>query len=440
MRQLSQLGRKCDFIDFIWFASASKVWPFFIQDPTHIGTKLRNFLLRTMWNRRSLPIGRDNFIQLKQLYYLLDHFTKDKHELTASILNPVDKQNFRSVEKMCSTKVTSLLKLSVKNSRGTVIFLESIRDVTEAFLRKDLTPLERIRKMWYRVFILRLWRRYILAHRNYSLDKNFLTANCYSCIELNAHSLVQIIVFLRSINQPDWFLPHLFGSQQCESIFRQLRSLTSTFSTVANCSTKEALARLSKIHMLNEITHLTSPHFKYPRLGTTKNTTTLPELPTFDEIVNEIEQCAIDAIATGRELNLITSAENIDENFEILSCCINPYSPKPTTKIAPKTAFIPKMLKLSNFDGLTLKKISAKKCIDENSSFVELKFENNTKRIVIKKSSFCWLLRKDWQRMSSDRLRRVQFTLKTENSATKTTRQTRSNRLTKRKYITRRKK
>lgn len=447
MRFLSKLGHKCDFADFIWFASGCLFWPFFIQDPTHIGTKLRNFLLRTLWNLRSLPFGRDNFIQLKHLYYLLDHFTKDKHELTASILNPIDKQNFRSVEKMCSVKVTNLLKTSVKNSQATVIFLESTRDVTEAFMRKDLTPLERVRKMWYRVFILRLWRRYILAHRNYSLDKNFLTSNCYSCIELNAHSLVQIIVYLRSINRPELFLPHLFGSQQCESVFRQLRSLTSTFSTVANCSTKEALSRLSKIHMLNEISHITSPDFKYPRLESKKNSLTVsPQLPTFDEIINEIEKFAIDAIETARELNLITKNDPaeydlVEENFDILACRINPYSPKPTSKIAPKKTLIPKLLKLSNFDGLTLKNFSfTKNCIDEKSQFVELKFDNNTKRIVVKKSSFVWLLRKDWHRMSSDRLRRVQFTLKTENVANKITRETRSKRFKKRSHITRGKK
>lgn len=442
MRLLSKLGHKSDVIDFNWYASGSKAWPFYIQDPTHIGTKLRNFLLRTTWNLRSLPFGRNSFIQLKQLYYLLDHFSKDRHELTASILNPVDKQNFRSVEKMCSVKVTELLKLSVKNSQATVVFLETIRDVTEAFMRKDLSALERVRKMWYRIFILRLWRRYVVEHRNYSLDKNFLTANCYSCIELNAHSLVQMIAYLRRINHSEWFLPHLFGSQQCEGIFRQLRSLTTTFSTVANCSTKEALARLSKIHMLNEISHITSPRFKYPRLGTEKNTTTSSELPTFHEIVNEIENCAIDAIATARELNLISENDTDKNTFNnCLSCCINPYSPKPTAKRVSKATFIPKLLKLSNFDGLTLKNFSLNKnCIDENSSFVELKFDNNTKRVVVKKTSLCWLLRKDWQRMSSDRLRRVQFDLKTENSASKITRVTRSKRFTrKNNFITKRK-
>lgn len=229
-------------------------------------------------------------------------------------MNPVDKQNFRSVEKMCSVKVTNLLKLSVRNSQATAVFLETIRVVTEAFMRKDLTPLERVRKMWYRVFILRLWRRYIVAHRPYSLDKNFLTANCYSCIELNAHSLVQIIAYLHSINHSELFSPHLFGSQQCEGIFRQLRSLTSTFSTVANCSTKEALSRLSKIQLLNEITHTTSSCFNYSRSSSIKNTTTLNELPTFDEILNEIQQCAIDAIASAQELNLVTQS-NIDSDI-----------------------------------------------------------------------------------------------------------------------------
>lgn len=421
MRRLSKLGQKSEFPNTIWYASDAKCLPFFVQDPIHIATKLRNFILRTTWNLRSLPFGQGNFIQLKLLYYSIDHFTKDKHELTTSILNPADKQNFRSVEKMCSVKVTNLLKSSVKGSHATVVFLEIIRDVTDAFLNPNLMPLERIRKVWYCVFLIRMWKKYIMTHRSYTLKKNFLTANCYSCIELNAHSLIQIMVYLRSINRPELFLPHLFGSQQCESVFRQLRSLTSTFSTVANCTTKEALNRFSKLHILNEITHSTS-YFKYPRLGSKKHSNNSFELPTIAKIVKEIEQCSTNAIETALQFDLITEDDAYDP--ELFSCSIKPYSPKPEARESPKLILTPRILKLSHVNGITLKNFaSTKVCVDETSPLIELFFENNTKRIVVKKSSFVWLLRKDWRRMSSDRLLRVQH-------SSRATRKTKSKQIT----------
>lgn len=408
MRQNSKLGRQSKFTNVNWFASGAVGPPFYIQDIIHIATKLRNFLLRTQWNLRSLPFGRGNYIQLKQLFQLLDMRFKGLHELTKSVLNPTDKQNFESVKKMYSEKVTDLLKSNVKNSEATVLFLKIMRDVTDAFLNRDLKPLERVKKMWYAVFILRLWRRYIVTHRNYSLETNFLTANCYSCIELNAHSLVQTILYLRNNNKPDLFLPHQLGSQQCEGIFRKLRSLTSTFSTVANVSTKEALARFSKIQMLDEIIHMTSPVFEYPQLGSSKNKPNKFELPSLFEIETEIEKCAEQAIETALRFNLINEYDE-KEDFELLLCQIKPLSQRTRKNEKPKPIIIPKLLKLSDFDGIALKNFSAtKNCVDENSPFLELFFDNHSKRIVVKKSSFCWLLRKDWHRLSSDRLRRVQ--------------------------------
>lgn len=49
--------------------------PFFVQDPTHIGTKLRNFLLG--FSKNPLPFGPKHFINIQHLYFLLQNFPKD---------------------------------------------------------------------------------------------------------------------------------------------------------------------------------------------------------------------------------------------------------------------------------------------------------------------------------------------------------------------------
>lgn len=68
--------------------------------------------------------------------------------------------------------------------------------------------------------------------------------------------------------------------------------------------------------------------------------------------------------------------------------------------------------KTLRLDTLALKnyreKFSNDEVLEETSSFVEL-FRNNktNKRIIVKKTTFCWLLRNDHVRLSSDRLERV---------------------------------
>lgn len=142
-----------------------------------------------------------------------------------------------------------------------------MRDVIDAFMDQSLGPMQRIRKMWYSIFIIRIWRQFIMLQKKYKLKDNFLTSNCYACLEINAHSMIMCMLHLKQTNRSDLFLPHLFESQPCESLFRQLRSFTSTYSTVTNCTIKEAMSRISKIQLQNDIIHGTSSHFVYPRFS-----------------------------------------------------------------------------------------------------------------------------------------------------------------------------
>lgn len=228
MRNLSGLTKLSDFELFNWRSCDFKniCYPFFVQDVIHIGTKLRNFLLR--FKNKSLAFGPKYSIELNHLYILLNRFSRDQHLLTHSTLNPADRQNFSSVLRMCSDKVTTLLKIKVKNSEATVLFLKMWREILDTYMDVNLSPLARIEKIWTTVFILRIWRYYIKSQKKGALKNKFLTPNCYSCIELNAYSLVQCLLYLKEHNLPNLFLPHLYTSQTCESTFRQLRSFTST--------------------------------------------------------------------------------------------------------------------------------------------------------------------------------------------------------------------
>lgn len=385
-------------------------FPFFVQDEVHIGTKLRNFFLRTTLDKTIVPFG-NRFIKVQHLAFLLVNFRKDQHELTATNLNPTDRQNFASVQRICDCKVINLLKSEVNGSEATVLYLEMIRDITESYMDSKLSPLERVRKIYYPLYIIRMWRHSVLESKKYTLKENFLSANCYNCIELNAHSLVKIMLHLKKTKRESLFLPHLMSSQPCESTFRQFRSLTSTYSTVTNCTVKEALSRISKIQIQNDIIQSTSTNFTYPKLANQNKATVTHathRLPTEEEINIVIAQCKQDAIKTAIKFNLISATSTAVTIQRATSCQVKAYTPK-AEKITKYIPSLPtKTFSVSDFKNIALKNYAEKKSepITETSPYLEFHFD--LKRIVVKKTSFCWLLRNDVAKLSNDRLLRVQ--------------------------------
>lgn len=76
----------------------------------------------------------------------MQNYSKGQHQLTPTILNPVDKQSFNSVLRICDANVIRLLKDNINDSEATVAFLEILRDIIDAYLQTDISPLERVRK------------------------------------------------------------------------------------------------------------------------------------------------------------------------------------------------------------------------------------------------------------------------------------------------------
>lgn len=61
------------------------------------------------------------------------------------------------------------------------------------------------------------------------------------------------------------FFPDLYASQPCESTFRQLRSFTSTFSTVVNFNMLDLIHRVDKIQFQCDIINNSKGTIKFPR-------------------------------------------------------------------------------------------------------------------------------------------------------------------------------
>lgn len=138
----------------------------------------------------------------------------------------------------------------VGGNEGTIIYLRLLSNIVRSFLDLSLQPLQRLRLLWFSTFLLRIWKQFILnSKKKYSMKNDFISANCYSCIEINAHSMILLMLFLKERNLDLLFHPQLIGSQQCEHTFRQIRSFTSTYSTVTNSTLLEITRRISKIEL-----------------------------------------------------------------------------------------------------------------------------------------------------------------------------------------------
>lgn len=419
MKQLSKLGNPSQKFDALnWFRCGDRDFNLFftiyVQDTIHLANKLRNLLLKTIANVHKLPCGKF-YIQQSHLKHLIELFTKDKHNLSPMVLNPVDKQNFESVVRISDGNVIALLRKHVIGSQATAKFLEIIRYIIDSYMDISLQPLERLYKIWYSVFFVRLWRKFIRSKKNLTLKNNFITTNTYNCIELNAHSMLLCIVQLREQNLKHLFLPNLMSSQPCESLFRQIRSFTTTYSTVANCSVKEILQRISKIQLQNDIVvSETVSNFVFPHLIRNNNKTkpTIYDLPTNNEILTEMQKVKRDVMNDAIALGIIKEKQTNNTNF---ACNLMPYTEK-CKKKEQKDKQSESFHKHWRHEHIRFSSLGLQNYahqfdedeVDEFSSFVEV-FRNDTinRRIIVRKTSLCWLLRSDHVRVSSDRLERV---------------------------------
>lgn len=399
--------------------------PFQEQDHDHIDTKAINLLRKTNDIPEKLPFGL-YFISIEHLRTLLSVQRKDKHLLTVADLNNSDKQNCRSAQKICDEKVRNLLKKYVKDSDATATFLKVISDVTGSFKDKRLSPIDRLEKMWRSVFLVRIWRSFLLNHEKFTLKDNFMSPNLYYCIELNAHSLIFILMYVKKNNLTHLFLPYLLSSQPCEAFYRNVRSLTSTNSTVVNFTTKEILYRISRVQLLNEISNDAEPGFIFPKsLSSTRghSHTTYSEIdfPTDDMIIRTLQKCERLAIAEAKKIGLITKSTKSKESLCV--CNVSPYVTKnemEETSDYDSTDSESDWLDMNDqftkndefrayLTSASLKNFAKKfrnRNVPETSSYVEV-FNDENRRYVFKKCSLCWLLGKEKQKCSSDRRYRV---------------------------------
>lgn len=319
----------------------------YTQDTTHIGTKLRNRLLKPSI---LLPFG-NKIISLSHLKILLDTVPKDKHGLVDKDVSPDDRQNYAALEKIMDERVLEALKQNVFDSEATVVFLKVCKCVTSSYLDVKLQPTERIHRIWYALFIIRFWREWILSSSRYDLQDNFISENAFICLELNALSMLRLAVKLRNSGKSEWFLPHLFDSQPCESTFRQMRSMGTLNFTKINFTLLDIFHLIERVELQNDIVYnrLANTDIVFPRvkkraeLGLEHKN--VHGLPSNQDLIRIIKTAREDAKKVAIEFGMFT------ENFKVELSSMKDVKTKKKGK--QMLAIVKMMTMLNNLSSMT---------------------------------------------------------------------------------------
>lgn len=153
-----------------WFAIkfVSTISP--VQDIVHLGVKLK---ARLMSPSQVLQLGKFSALST-HLTLLHSTFRKEQHNLRLKDLDHQDRQNFEAVNHLTSSNVTSLLS-EFPDALGTKYYLVVVRNIIDSFLKKEISPLQRIQDAWFALFFVRYWRQWILCSKQYTLERNFIT-------------------------------------------------------------------------------------------------------------------------------------------------------------------------------------------------------------------------------------------------------------------------
>lgn len=362
-----------------------------VQDIIHIGTKFRNRLLN---GSIILYIG-NKIVSTVHIKYLIDTVAKDVHGLVQSDIFPEDRQNYKSLEKLMEDRVLNAMKKYVPDSEATVIYLTICKHITSSYLQPNLTPSERVYHIWYALYFLRCWRKWILSQKDYSLKNNFISNNAYTCVEINAHALIEMIVKLRTMDQARLFKPSLFSSQPCEHMFRTMRSMGTFNFTKINFNLNELFHMIARLEMTNKIVY-SNMEIKFARFAPDnhdKKEHSL-QLPSDEQIMNEMENARTNALANAAELGILLTADDITQNTEFQ---------RSRERKAEAT------MEMFSFECDSEEEFLDFGTTDSQSNSdltIELVDSDGTVKRV-RKSTFLWMHSESKERLSTDRLKRV---------------------------------
>jgi hypothetical protein len=126
--------------DWPWYFLRSEQLFVFMQDVTHLATKLCNRLL----SKKAVLQISNTRITMEHLQNVLDNpeLSRLDHGLTQSDLNPSDRHNFRSCSRIASSDVLGLLA-NEDDTNGTYMYLQLIQFIITSYIEKTTSVEQR---------------------------------------------------------------------------------------------------------------------------------------------------------------------------------------------------------------------------------------------------------------------------------------------------------
>lgn len=184
---------------------------------------------------------------------LIDQVDFAQHKLSKHDLFNKDKMSAKFAHKIFGQNVEEALEsMSLDDTRGIGLYMRCMRWQYDAFFDYKLSPLERLYKIAYVVFVFRIWRKKV------DKKKNFVSPNLYCCLEINFHNFIILITYMRDQKLDSYFLPFFCHSQHCESYFRCLRSWAGSQSTKIDGTMFETLSVMRDISSTQSAAHYLS--------------------------------------------------------------------------------------------------------------------------------------------------------------------------------------
>lgn len=395
----------------------------YVQDIIHFATKIRNRLLKFSI---MLPMG-DKQVSVTHLKILLQNASKEIHGLVATDINPYDRQNYASFQKITEDRALKALEVYVPDSEATIIYLKLSRSVVQAYNDVNLSPLDRVYNIFHALYFFRAWKKWIKTQVDndgcslYNVENNFITPNAFDCLELNAYNMLHLITKFRNEGNPNLFLPGIFNSQGCEHTFRHFRAMSTANYTKINFTLYELLHMIGRVELKNEIENskLTNS-INFPRLHKPEKHTIFA-LPSNEEIKKVLEKAheaaLLDATKFGMTINTdIRSCELVRGNIH--------YQQQSNTSSADEKEndilgdLIVDYTCFRDYSESTKHSSEIGENLGENGPFVHVINEDCSSRII-KKSAIVWLLTESKGKLSSDRLKRVQSRKEDESNGPK---------------------
>jgi hypothetical protein len=142
--------------------------------------------------------------------------------LRAQDVNGADRQNVDSARRLFAPAVRSAMQ-NLPGTRATIAYLYFCACFCSAFFSRTADVKTRLSMAFQTLHFFRYWRAWLKASPSYSLAANFVSLQFHSDIVIAVHSLVLSVLIWQRCFPTLTFCPWLFGSDQVEHFFSEMR-------------------------------------------------------------------------------------------------------------------------------------------------------------------------------------------------------------------------